>query len=590
MAPPMRSPYCERARFLARPHNHWEERLLALLDEPIGQKEIAKLARRVRDLEWMVDFMDRASALALLSRLDDSSDPLTRFFDCELHRATRANIRRRLRQRAAQRVLPPYTSAKGPIPKRGTNGTGWAFTGSVDAKVGFHLKDITHDGFAFADSIRVERIAVAGFGDNDPRRSRDDIANHHVFGLGDCTEVHPPALVELGPGTRDPLGYYAPRLKAVAKYELPNLVYETDQKFEAELAFLFTAYGKDPSHEPGGIVSAARLYPTFTFTIPDVTHRTQKRSYRSATAVQVLFRINLRLDDRGTGNQCGVFTDLEDIGALGGLESAGATGGKPGSFTFLKAEKPVAFDIVGRGVHHGAMAGWGGTIQGWDNIHQYSHPATPGGKREDGLGDQPLTPGLPYGAHTHWRWGATAATGAVGVPGGKQFGGPQGPGTPLIDDRIRDQTLDFAIVDLDGWFGGEEATFLKRIDQNPVAFLFRDFSDVWRDVHPLPDSPLPSGNLVIWMSITSWGPGWNLPSPGYREFFPGSGVSPKDFPKVEHRVRHVLPSWGGTMFPQGIFFAHMPDKYFEGRGKLRAIPGVDKAQYLPGVPKRTWRR
>lgn len=589
MAPPKRSPYCERARLAARPNNYWEERLLALLDEPIGPKEVVRLARRVRALEWMIDFMDRAAALALLARLDESSDPLARFFDCELHRVTRANLRDRLRKRAAQKPPPPRRSALGPVRKRDTNGTGWAFTGVRDAKVGFHLEDVTHDDFAFADSIRVERIAVAGFTDNDGYRVRDDIANHHVFGLGDCTEIEAPTLADLGPGTKDPLGYYAPRLKAYAKYELPHLVFEKDQKFEAELAYLFTAYGKDPSHEPGGIVTAARCYPTFTFTIPDVTHKAQKRRYRSATAVQVLFRINLRLDDRGVGNQCGVFADLEDLGPLGAIESSVTSGGKPGSFTFLKAEKPVVFDIAGRGIDHGATAGWGGTIQGWDNIHQYSHPAMPGGRREDGFDRQPFTPGLPYGAHMHWRWGATAATGAPALPGGKQFGGPQGPGTPLIDDRIRDQTLDFAIVDLNGWFGRQEGTFLTKVDQDPVSFLFRDFSDVWQDVHPLPDSPLPSGNMVIWLSITAWGPGWNLTSPGYRESFPGSGVSPKDFPKVEHTVRYVLPSWGGTIFPQGMFFTHMPE-YFPGRIKLRLIPGVDKAQYLPRQPKRTWRR
>jgi hypothetical protein len=218
-------------------------------------------------------------------------------------------------------------SAKGKIDKRDTASTGWAFTGAVDSKVGFHLQDISHDGHAFADSIRVERIAVAGFSDNDAYRPRDDLANHHVFGLGDCKEVAAPTLVTLASGAQDPLGYYAPRLKAVAKYEMGNLVYEADQKLEVELAFLFTEYNKDPSHEPGGIVTAARIYPTLTFNIPDVTHKKKKPSYRAATAVQVLFRINIRLDDRGVGNQCGVFTDLENFGPTGAAESAVATGG-----------------------------------------------------------------------------------------------------------------------------------------------------------------------------------------------------------------------------------------------------------------------
>jgi hypothetical protein len=481
-------------------------------------------------------------------------------------------------------------SAKGTIGKSDTNGTGWSFTGAVDSKVGFNLQDIEHDGHAFADSIRVERIAVAGFADNDGYRPRNDLANHHVFGLGDCKEIEAPSLVALKSGTTDPRGHYAPRLKVSARYEMRNLVYETDQKMDIELAFLFTEYSKDPSHEPGGIVTAARIYPTLTFNIPGVTHKKKNRRYRSATAVQVLFRINIRLDDRGVGNQCGVFTDLENLGPSGAIESSVATGGAPGSFTFLAAEKPVTFDLAGRGIHHGTMGGWGGINQGWDNIHQYSHPAIPGGKPSDGLGNQPFTPGLPYGAHIHWRWGATAATGATGLPGGKQYAGSQGPGTPLIDDKIRDQNLEFAIVNLGGWFAQEEGNFLAKIDQDPVSFLFRDFSDIWQDLNPTPDVLLPSANIGIWMSITAWGPGWNLTDPGYREFFPGSGVSPKDFPEVEHTVRYALSEWGGTIFPQGIFFPHMPDVYFRGRGALRAIPGVDKAQYLPRAPKQTWRR
>jgi hypothetical protein len=294
-------------------------------------------------------------------------------------------------------------SAKGAVHQRDTAGTGWSFTGLVDSKVGFCLEGIEHDGHALGDSIRVERIAVAGFSDNDARRSRYDLGHHHVFGLGDCREVMPPTLVELPRGTTDPRGFYAPRLKVAAKYEMRDLLREADQRMELELGFLFTDYGKDPSHEPGGIVTAARIYPTLTFSIPDVTHTKKRPGYRGATAVQVLYRINNRLDDRGVGNQCGVFADLEDFGPVGALESLAASKGAPGSFTFIRAEKPVVFDLAGRGINHGNAGGWGGTILGWDNIHQYSHPAIPVGRPDDGFQDQPFTPGLPYGAHIHWR-------------------------------------------------------------------------------------------------------------------------------------------------------------------------------------------
>jgi hypothetical protein len=484
-------------------------------------------------------------------------------------------------------------SATGKIQPRDTAGTGWAFRGVVDPKVGFALEDVEHDGHALADSIRIERIAVAGFSDNDAYRSRDDLANHHVFGLGDCKEVAAPSLEVLAKGTTDPLGYYAPRLKVAAKYEMPSLVYETDQTMELELAFLFTDYNKDPSHEPGGLIPAARIYPTLTFSIPSVGHKRKKPAYRRATAVQVLYRINLRLDDQGVGNQCGVFTDHEDLSPAGAAQAGAAGGGKPGSFTFAAAEKPVPYEIVGKGVDHGSAGGWDRTIRGWDNIHQYSHKALPGSDPNSGVSDQPYTPGLPYGGHMHWRWGESATKGAPGLPGGKQYGGPQGPGTPLIDDRIRNQNLEFAIVDLGGWFAREEGTFLTKVDQDPVSFLFQDFSRVWTDLRSTPDSLMPSANIGIWLSITAWGPGWDGVDPGYTEFSGGSGISPKDFPKVERSLSYVLPAWGGTVFPQGIFFPHETNSVFYGSWKrriVRLIPGVNKAQYLPRFPKPKWRR
>lgn len=76
-------------------------------------------------------------------------------------------------------------------------------------------------------------------------------------------------------------------------------------------------------------------------------------------------------------------------------------------------------------------------------------------------------------------------TGGKGLPGGAQYGGPGGPGSPLLDHRISDQTLEFAIVDRDGWFtDGQEKKLLKALDQDPVSFMFKDFSEVWDYMGP----------------------------------------------------------------------------------------------------------
>lgn len=72
----------------------------------------------------------------------------------------------------------------------------------------------------------------------------------------------------------------------------------------------------------------------------------------------MLYRLNFRLDDRGPGNQCGIFADLEDLTLSGGIDNATSNNLRPGSFTFLQAEKPLLFDVVGRGLTRGRSQGW----------------------------------------------------------------------------------------------------------------------------------------------------------------------------------------------------------------------------------------
>lgn len=461
-------------------------------------------------------------------------------------------------------------------------------TGVRDKKTGFSLQEVSHDGHAFAEAISLERIAVASFSDLDWKRPRSSSTNYHIFGLGDCKQIEAPTISVLPTGTTDPLGYYAPRVKLSAKYEKTDLLGEKGQSIVLELAYLLTAYGKDPSHEPGGVISAARIYPTLTFTVPSLTRSKQNPRFRHPTAVQALLRVNLTLDDQGVGNQCGIFTDPEELGALGVSLSALWGPHLPGSFNFLRAEKPLTWEVVGRAVRHGSHIGWTSDEPGWDNIHQWSHPTIPYGPHpKEGFDNQPYTPGLPYGGHLHWRWGRTA-TGTKTLPGGKQYAGAGGPGKPLIDSRIYNQNIEFAIVDGSTRFGRSDEDLLGRLDRDPVSYLFRDFSLVWEDVRIEPQLLMPSANILIWVSQTAWGPGWNGTSLEYREFHPGSGISPKDFPNVPHDVQFVLPEWGGTLFPQGLFFPH--DDAGILPQKLRLIPGVHKAQFLPTAPDRVWRR
>jgi hypothetical protein len=464
-----------------------------------------------------------------------------------------------------------------------TDDDGWECLGRRDPTAGFYLSDISHDGHYLAASIRLERIGVAAIGEHSASR-KSDPANYQVFGLGAATEVAAPTVQRLGEGATDPRGFYAPHFKVSTKYELESLVYESDQKMELELAYLFTRYNKDPSHEPGGIIPAARIYPLLTFKIPGVGHDNRKPRYRRATAVQALYRLHFQLTDRGGGNQAGIFLDNEEMGIGGAIVAGTARGLRAGSFVFAAAEKPLYYEVIGRGLRHGQPAGWNRAIAGWDNIHQWSHDSLPFDRWEEGMKLQPATPGLPHGAHLHWRWGASAATGAAGLPGGPQYGGHRGPGTPLIDGRLPNQSLEFAIINHMGAGRELERKVLRKIDNDPILWLFRDFSEVWESVQPRPNVLLPSGNLVIWMSITAFGPGYHGAGLSYREISIGSGAPPD----VPRDMAFALPEWGGTLFANGVFFAHEDHDILPTALKL--LPGVGKPQYLPKAPERRWRR
>jgi hypothetical protein len=189
----------------------------------------------------------------------------------------------------------------------------------------------------------------------------------------------------------------------------------------------------------------------------------------------------------------------------------------------------------------------------------------------------PPTPGLPFGFHTHWRWGETAATGAANLQGGKQFAGPGGNGFPHIDPALPDQTIEFAIIKAQSTIDIENQV-RHRIDKDPVMWLFRDFDKLWADITPKPQGLLPSTNLVIWMSITASHPDSGAEGPNYRRR-PSLNPKQKDY---------ELSQWKGTLFSHGLFFAH--ESWDVLPRSLRILPGLFSAQYLRNTPTQKWRR
>jgi hypothetical protein len=444
--------------------------------------------------------------------------------------------------------------------------TGWSFTGVNNRESGFMLTDISHDGLFMADSISIERIGLAAI--DERARNPPNQANFQVISLPQmkCT-VQPRVVDQSNVKPTDlPLGYYMPRLKVEAEYEYTGAVYEMDQKIRIQPRFVFTSLSKDPSHEPGGILRGARLHPMVHFELDEQTRAPPIDPYRRVTAIQVLFRLHIKvIEGNKIWNQAGVFYDLDPADTLAGV-GIGLIPPKPGSLFFLRAEKPLPFEIVGKGVERGYPSDW-------DNIHQWASPLTPSSSINEAYRAINLvpTPGMPFGFHSHWRWSETAATGGITLPGGKQFAGPGGAGFPLIDPTLPDQTIEFAIIQ-PSFSAYIEEELLRKIDMDPIMWLFKHFDKIWSDIRYAPDVVLPSSDLVIWMSITAYH------RPDYK-------LRRSRNPKQN---KYELPKWQGTLFSHGLFFAH--EDWDVLPRSLRVLPGIFSAQYLRGTPKQVWRR
>src|SRR5688500_11474143 len=381
--------------------------------------------------------------------------------------------------------------------------TGWKFTETINKDDGYFLDVIEHDGIPFINQMLVERVLVS----RHPKKGRKNVV---AFRLADdgvsspvkITRTAGPKLTRPGKSEKGPLGYYNPRLVISLSWEVTGLFDEPKQKLTIDQQFLFTPYAKDPSHEPSGAVSAARIYPLITF-------RVDSSEIADATnticAVQVIYSIGLGIGEAFSSNQAGIFHDLD---RAGGVVWGAATYLFSGlaNTVFDRAEKPVLYEVVGTGIDR---------TQGgpWDNVHAWARV---------GPKTFPPTPGLPYGLHTHWRWGETAYDGSWILDGGPQFGGFAGAGTPIVDPDLPDQSLEFAITLSDA------NPFVQiKIDKDPDA-TFKDFA--WpfqqhrsdpKDLQALFDTGVAGYDLLLWKALTAYSKNYDASTPDRSHAFKG---------------------------------------------------------------------
>ena len=359
-----------------------------------------------------------------------------------------------------------------------------------------------------------------------------------------------------------PLGFYDLRFQVTTVYQVSPLFGEANQELVIEQSTAFTAYTKDPTHEPAGILKGTRIYPMVHFRSKPIADEKplSDRGNRIA-AIRVFWLFAYALSGDTPTNLAGIWKDLDLVGV------PKARG--PGVLAFAAAEKPLLYEVVGLGVK-GDKSYLNQVATGdWDNIHHWNGAFKDAQALKDAYaagGKMPPSPGMPYAAHQHWRWSAVALDGAPGFPGGKQFGGVGGAGGPLIDPNIPNQTLMFAVTtELDGaglFFGYlkalKDGSLVGSFDMPLETFFQRPGSDphsIWKG----------EDALTTWVDITARAPYLDDPAP---------------------YSKAVSAAFEGTLFAHGLFFAHesldvMPSIH---------VPGAYKPQFIPGDPKLKWRR
>lgn len=412
---------------------------------------------------------------------------------------------------------------------------------------GLTLANLRHDVYNFARDVRVVRVWA---GSQEPTADRPPEVQ---FALGDPAKMPLQSMsgFPFGLGLPAPshrlVAAHRPLAEIVADFKSPGAVLPGGKgTLSIKQRYVFTPYGNYLSHEPSGKLKAARFYPLLDFSYED--------DQPSAVTLQYLrfdFRCELTIDAtlrkeeasaaqafrQFSPNQGGVFRDREPG------PSAGRTGFFGASGIFEAGEKPLVWEALGQGLTHGQQGDW-------DNYHQWG--ARPG--------RLPIAPGTPHAAHTHWRWSTAFASTTPTLTvakGGEQYYGDVGPGRALVDSRIQDQSLRFAVTvtSPDSRAPAEWAA-----ERNPSTHPFdKLFTDAGSD-HPV---DLKDGaQLTLWLSF-----------------------------EIFRRQPAHVSRWGGTVYVHGFFFPHEPEPRI-----AFLFPGVDeppasfREPIKPRSEQRKWER
>ncbi len=337
-----------------------------------------------------------------------------------------------------------------------------------------------------------------------------------------------------------------------------------------EQKFIFTKYDKEPAHEPGGLLTAARLHPIIRL-------RFEKHKRETVDSFRVDYRLYLNLDswitqqtfgiERSTvrlverktlkekiKNAAGVFKDYDSTSSINVV--TGDMG--VANVVFRAAEKPLVAEILTEGLINNIKKSV------WDNIHWW------GAGKSWAPGS---TPGSFHAIHIHWRWGKELQNKedldvfnplAPAKKGAEQFKG-KGYEGELTDPEFFKQTLDIAVAVNNDSFTSDTSDPKKYIynyqlfkNQNEV------FGKLFKDIHTAPQNISDGGDIILFYSAT---------------------IKLSD--SKSYSKTGILD---GSFFVHGLFFAHEPEKDTIKAGNLYSFyKNPSKAELNSQKPQK-WER